>query len=77
MGLINRCVPDAELMPAAIALAHRIAELPPHAVRATKRAVNLHLEHQALNVMDFATAAEEEHFARPELGGAIDGMIRR
>jgi hypothetical protein len=46
-------------------------------VRATKRAVNLHLEHQALNVMDFATAAEEEHFSRPALADSISRMTAR
>jgi enoyl-CoA hydratase len=77
VGLANEVLPDEDLLPAAVALAHRLAGLPPAAVRATKRAVNLHLEHQALNVMDFATAAEEEHFARPALAESIDRMTRR
>lgn len=76
-GLAHEVLPDDELMPAAIGLAHRLAKLPPAAVRSTKRAVNLHLEHQALAVMDFATAAEEEHFTRPELGAAIDRITDR
>jgi enoyl-CoA hydratase len=76
-GLANDVLPDDELLPGAIALAHRLAGLPAAAVRATKRAVSLHLERQALNVMDYATAAEEEHFARPELAATIDGMTRR
>jgi enoyl-CoA hydratase len=77
VGLANDVLPDEELLPAAVALAHRLAALPAAAVRATKRAVNLHLEHQALNVMDFATAAEEEHFSRPELAESIDRMTKR
>jgi enoyl-CoA hydratase/carnithine racemase len=36
-GLVLKVVPDAELMPAARALALRIAANPPHAVRLTKR----------------------------------------
>jgi enoyl-CoA hydratase len=76
-GLANEVLPADELVPAAVALAHRLAGLPPAAVRATKRAVNLHTERQALNVMDFATAAEEEHFARPELAATIDAMTAR
>ena len=76
-GLANEVLPADELLPAAIALAHRLAGLPAPAVRATKRAVNLHLEHQALNVMDFATAAEEGHFADPALAATIDKMTRR
>jgi enoyl-CoA hydratase len=66
-----------ELMPAAIALAHRLAALPAPALRATKRAVNLHLERQALAVMDYATTAEEMHFSTPALAATIDGMTRR
>lgn len=36
-GLVSRVVPDAELLPAARAVAGRIAANPPHAVRLTKR----------------------------------------
>lgn len=36
-GLVSRVVPDAELLPAAKALAARIAANPPHALRMTKR----------------------------------------
>jgi len=36
-GLVSRVVPDAELLPAARALADRIAVNPPHAVRMAKR----------------------------------------
>lgn len=36
-GLVSRVVPDAELLPAARALAARIAVNPPHALRMTKR----------------------------------------
>jgi enoyl-CoA hydratase len=76
-GLANEVLPDSELLPAAVALAHRLAALPAHAVRATKRAVNMQIERAALSVMDFATAAEEEHFARPELVDTIDRMTTR
>lgn len=36
-GLVSRVVPDDELLPAALALAKRIAANPPHALRMTKR----------------------------------------
>jgi enoyl-CoA hydratase/carnithine racemase len=36
-GLVSRVVPDAELLPAARAIAARIATNPPHAVRLTRR----------------------------------------
>jgi len=36
-GLVSRVVPDAELMPTARAIAQKIADNPPHAVRMTRR----------------------------------------
>jgi enoyl-CoA hydratase len=74
LGLANEVLPPAELLPAAKALARRLADLPGPALRATKRAVNLHLERQALAVMDYATATEEMHFATPEVTATIDAM---
>jgi enoyl-CoA hydratase len=76
-GLVNEVLPDGEVLGAAVALAHRLAGLPGAALRATKRAVNLHLERQALGVMDFVTGAEEQHFADPDLAARLDGMTRR
>jgi enoyl-CoA hydratase len=75
-GLVNRVLPKDEVLPAAVGLAQRLAGLPAPALRATKRAVNLHLARQALAVMDFATCAEEGHFADPELAARLDGMKR-
>jgi len=39
LGLVNEVVPDAQVLPHTLALARRIAEAPPIAVRMTKRAV--------------------------------------
>jgi len=39
-GLVTQVLPGAELMPAALALAQQIGEMPPLAVRFVKRAVN-------------------------------------
>lgn len=39
-GIVSRVLPPAELMPAALQLAQRIAEHPPLAVRFAKRAIN-------------------------------------
>ena len=62
LGMANRVVPAAEVLDEAIALAHRLAELPPQAVQETKRAINLHLEEAALRVVPFASSAESESF---------------
>lgn len=39
MGLVSRVVPDADLLPGALAFAGELAALPPFAVKATKRAI--------------------------------------
>jgi enoyl-CoA hydratase len=44
VGLVSRCLPLNELLPAAIELATRIAAQPPLAVRFIKRSVNLGME---------------------------------
>jgi enoyl-CoA hydratase len=76
-GLVNEVLEPDRLLPRAVELAHRLAALPAPALRATKRAVNLHLERQALAVMDFATAAEEQHFSDPALAATLDRMTTR
>ena len=44
IGLANHVCPDADVLTAAIAAAHKIAKLPRQAVEATKRVLNLHAE---------------------------------
>lgn len=44
IGLINRCVPDAELDAHVQALAEKLRDLPPHAVNYTKVAMNVALK---------------------------------
>ena len=62
LGLANRVVPAASVLPDAIAYAHRLAGLPQFALRATKRALNLHVERAMSGILDFAVAAESESF---------------
>lgn len=67
LGLANRVVPAGELQAEARRIAHRLAAQPRQAVRDTKRALNLHLQHAADLVLPFALAAEMESFATPDL----------
>jgi len=62
LGLANRVTPAGQAKQDAIALAHRLADLPWQAVQETKRSINLHLQEAALRVMPFASAAESESF---------------
>jgi len=70
-GLATRVVPAADLFPETMALAHRLSGLPRAALRATKRALNLHLERAAHATLDFVCAAESEHFTFPELAARL------
>jgi enoyl-CoA hydratase len=58
IGLVNHiCEPGMEL-DAALLCAQRIAAMPAGAVEATRRVLNLHLEHAVLATIDFAAASE-------------------
>src|SRR5439155_1242532 len=77
IGLANHVCPDAEVFPAALATAHKIAALPRQAVEATKRVLNLHVERAVLATIDFALASETESFDTPELRANVDRFLGR
>jgi enoyl-CoA hydratase/carnithine racemase len=77
IGLANHVCPDDEVLAAAIGAAHKIAALPPQAVEATKRVLNLHLERAVLATIDFAMAAETESFDTPELRANVEHFLER
>jgi enoyl-CoA hydratase/carnithine racemase len=58
IGLATRTFPDDTLLASALAMGERLAQLPRQALESTKRAVNMHLRRSALEVLDFALAAE-------------------
>ncbi|MDG2304757.1 MAG: enoyl-CoA hydratase/isomerase family protein [Candidatus Binatia bacterium] len=72
IGLANHVCPDGEVLDAAIAAATKIAALPQQAVEATKRVLNLHMEHAVLATIDFAMSAESESFDTEDLRANID-----
>jgi enoyl-CoA hydratase len=76
IGLANHVCADAEVVPAALAAAHKIAALPRQAVEATKRVLNLHAERAVLATIDFAMAAETESFDTPELRANVDRFLK-
>ncbi|GAA5149938.1 enoyl-CoA hydratase/isomerase family protein [Pseudonocardia eucalypti] len=77
LGLACRAVPDDQVMAEATALAHRLAELPATALRATKRALNIRLERAAIGVLDYACAAEAETFTLPEIQAKVAAIRAR
>ncbi|GAA0615313.1 enoyl-CoA hydratase/isomerase family protein [Sporichthya brevicatena] len=62
IGLANRTVPGADLLPEALALAGRLAAQPAHAVRTTKKALNMHLSRAMTGVLEYALAEEFASF---------------
>jgi enoyl-CoA hydratase len=72
VGLANRVVSDDQLMPEALALAHKIAALPSQSVQETKRALNVHLQQAVASVLPFALAAEGESFGTEDIKATID-----
>ena len=77
IGLANHVCADDEVLPAAIAASHKIAALPPQAVEATKRVLNLHAERAVLATIDFAMAAETQSFDTPELRANVARFLKR
>jgi enoyl-CoA hydratase/carnithine racemase len=77
IGLANHVCPDGEVLDAALAAAHKIAALPPQAVEATKRVLNLHVERAVLATIDFAMASETASFDTPELRANVDRFLGR
>ncbi len=77
IGLANHICPDAEVFDAALAAAHKLAELPQQAVESTKRVMNLHLERAVLATIDFAMACETESFDTPDLRANVDRFLKR
>ncbi|MFP5472905.1 MAG: enoyl-CoA hydratase/isomerase family protein [Gammaproteobacteria bacterium] len=67
-GIVSRVLPQAELMPAALELAQRIAEYPPLAVRFAKRAINRGMQ------TDLDSGLEYERYAAAML---IDSEDRK
>jgi enoyl-CoA hydratase/carnithine racemase len=77
IGLANHVGPEADVFGAALEAAQKIAKLPPQAVEATKRVLNLHVERAVLATIDFAMSAETESFDTPELRANVDRFLKR
>jgi len=77
IGLANHVCADEDVLPTALATAHKIAALPRQAVEATKRVLNLHVERSVLATIDFAMAAETESFDTDDLRRNVDKFLGR
>jgi enoyl-CoA hydratase len=77
LGLVHRVLERDALLAEAMTLADRLAGLSPHAVRATKRALNLHVESAALAGFEFVLDAESQSFDTPELRATVQKNSER
>ncbi|MFI5473646.1 enoyl-CoA hydratase/isomerase family protein [Streptomyces cacaoi] len=75
LGVANRAVPKDKLLDEAMDLAGRLAALPAQALRETKRAVNLHLEHALATVLETALLAERDSMHSPDHIAAVEKII--
>jgi enoyl-CoA hydratase len=56
LGLANRVVPAADVLEESLRLGHRLAALPPQAVRETKRLLNIHVDRAATTLGECSRA---------------------
>lgn len=71
LNLVTRVVPDDDVLESAAALGCRLADLPSHALRSTKAAMNLHLSRAASGVLEFALAEEYACFGTDEFSDRV------
>ncbi len=78
MGLITDLVeaPD-DVLPAALALAQKLAALPPRAVQGTKQALNLLLKQRASEVFELALALEASTMQSSDVVEAVDAFLHK
>ncbi len=77
LGLANRVVAHDSIKQEGLALAHRLAALPPRAVQDTKRTLNLHAERAIAGILEYGISAETECFTTQEHRAAIDKFLNR
>lgn len=77
LGFANRVVDDDELLSSALDFAARLAEQPPHALRSTKRAINMHLTRAFAGVLEYALSAEFQSFDTPEHHAAVAKFLQK
>ncbi len=77
LGLANRVVPTGESRSEAVALAHRLAALPPQSVRETKALLNRAVRAAVESVLQEAVDAETASFDEPAFRANLAGMLER
>ncbi|MBP2231661.1 enoyl-CoA hydratase/carnithine racemase [Azospirillum agricola] len=76
-GLVSKVVPAGELLPAARALARRIAVNPPHAVRMTKRLLREGRHVRIDTLLEMSAAMQALAHATADHREAVDAMLSK
>ncbi|QLL06358.1 enoyl-CoA hydratase/isomerase family protein [Mycobacterium vicinigordonae] len=77
IGLVNRVVPDAELLQTAHAMAARLAAGPRQAIAYTKRAINTALARDAVANVALSASFEAQTISQPDLVEGIAAFRER
>jgi enoyl-CoA hydratase len=77
LGLANRVVPKGEALATALALAERMAAMPPQSVRETKALLNAALRSAVDTQLKSALASEAVSFDEPAFQSNLQRMLRR
>lgn len=77
IGLANRVVATDNLVSEALALAHRIADMAPFAVQATKRALNFHISRAMVGAFEYGMAMESAAMGTIEHKELISKFLAR
>jgi enoyl-CoA hydratase len=64
-------------MEQALAVAQRIAGLPPQAVQSTKRALNMHIKRAVAGVLEYALSEEFDSFETVEHQTLVTNFLER
>jgi enoyl-CoA hydratase len=75
IGVANRVVPTGTAVEEALALAQRVAKLPPQSVRETKRLLNAAVQSAIGNLLDSAIATETHSFDEPAFRANLARML--
>ena len=77
LGILNRAVPAADVLPEALALGREIAAAAPLAVRATKRAIRRGLELAARDAARYEAYAQAETLATDDAREGIAALLEK
>ncbi len=77
IGLVSKAVPREQVLPEAMAIAHRLADGAQPALRFTKRALNQWLRLGGLTAFDYSLAVEMLGFFGADVAAGVKGIVEK